>query len=254
VNFRSNPIGQANARASALSGQGAMSMLSPLCADVASHLCVGPCRVHQCGQRSRLRSRKFGDAVTQAFDRIPVRATIPIAIHYDGLRSGGSYEKKACCCAARSCHSVCGHMVGGYTRIRVRRLRSKRPSQWVRSLRLRRSKSGLVHSKDGPCSHPHARWDDALSVRQGTHDRQNSNLKSRLRAAFAFPQFKDAHARVSHKADMASGVRYAIKSGPVRSARLRVGSPRPDLNAAPLRRGCRRAGGPRNTLKQDRLP
>jgi hypothetical protein len=61
-----------------------------------------------------------------------------------GVTGGGGYEK-AVYRATRICYSCCGHIVDGYTCIRVGWLRSKWPSEWVGSLRLRWSESSLMH-------------------------------------------------------------------------------------------------------------
>jgi hypothetical protein len=53
-------------------------------------------------------------------------------------------------------------LVVGCTGVRVRRLRSERPSQCVGLLRMGRSKSKLVPQTDGPSRHLRWQWSVAL--------------------------------------------------------------------------------------------
>jgi hypothetical protein len=65
--------------------------------------------------------------------------------------------------ATRSRHSFRRPIIGGYARVRVRRLWSESPyQQCVGPMRMGRPKPSLVPKTYGPHSRSHAGWDDAL--------------------------------------------------------------------------------------------
>ena len=82
--------------------------------------------------------------------------------HFSRVRPGGDPMKKAFDQAPGSCVDFRHSIIGDYTCVRVRRLRSEPPSQRDGRMRLGRSKSRLVPEKNRPSSHAYAQWDIAL--------------------------------------------------------------------------------------------
>src|ERR1700734_2943387 len=88
-----------------------------------------------------------------------------IFIHFHCVREGGD-DEKACDQTTRSCYYLRHPVIGDFACVRVRRLRSESPSQWMGRMRLGRPESRLVLEKNWPSGHAHAQWDIALlSVR-----------------------------------------------------------------------------------------
>ena len=108
--------------------------------------------------------RRMG--VTQTFMRLHAWALNKTPSAAMPSQTGGLHEGVKIW-AARRHGSFRRPRVGGDAGVRVRRLRSERPSRWVRPMRLRRSKRGLVPETYGPSSRSRPRWEAGLlSVRR----------------------------------------------------------------------------------------
>jgi hypothetical protein len=77
------------------------------------------------------------------------------------VRSGGD-DEKAFDETAWSCDYFRDPVIGGFARVRARRVRSEPSSQWLGPVRLGWPERGLVPENDWPSGHAHAQWDIAL--------------------------------------------------------------------------------------------
>src|SRR5579863_3157043 len=98
--------------------------------------------------------------VTRTYTRVLACAIEKSPSNIIGWEVEGCHEK-AFGGAARSRDSFHRPIIGDAC-VRVRRLRSELPSQWVGPMRMGRPKSRLVYGGDGPSRRSYARWDDAL--------------------------------------------------------------------------------------------